>query len=334
MLRFFSPFIFCSILYLSSSCDDGTTRLPNASGKAGEVAIVMDKPNWEGALGASFRSTLAAEYPLLPSSEPFFTLFNVPHNAFNTIFQSHRNLILVNISAEFDEANMVIQENVWAIPQIAITFYGPNELEVMACLSLQKEKLINAIEQSERNRVINNSIRYEEKGLRILVNESFGGSPRFPVGYFLKKQDKNFFWITSETTYTTQSILIYTYPYIDTSSLSKGVMMSECSAIMQKQVPGALDKSYMIFSPVIEPTLKWIHYNHRDFGELRGLWDVQNDFMGGPFVAHFYLDSKNQRVLVLQAFVYAPRFDKRNFVRQIESLLYSFEWEDEAAEKL
>jgi hypothetical protein len=161
------------------------------------------------------------------------------------------------------------------------------------------------------------------------VNETFGGSPTFPQGYSLKKQEKDFIWISYETTYITQGILIFSYPYIDSTSISKEVMIRECSNIMKKQVPGPLDNTYMIFNTEIEPSLFWIRFNHKDFAELRGLWDVQNDFMGGPFVAHFYIDAPNSRVLVLQAFVYSPRYNKRNYLRQVESILYSFEWNED-----
>ena len=38
----------------------------------------------------------------------------------------------------------------------------------------------------------------------------------------------------------------------------------------------------------------------------------------------------NKDIIVLEAFVFAPRYDKRQYLRQVESLLYSFEWEDES----
>ena len=30
--------------------------------------------------------------------------------------------------------------------------------------------------------------------------------------------------------------------------------------------------------------------------------------------------------IVLQGFVYAPKYDKRHYLRQVESIIYSFEW--------
>ena len=32
-------------------------------------------------------------------------------------------------------------------------------------------------------------------------------------------------------------------------------------------------------------------------------------------------------VIVLEAWVYAAKFDKRQYLRQVEALLYSFEWD-------
>ena len=328
MLRYFTFSMIAAITCFLQGCKDGPQRLPNVSGKAGEVCIVMDKTNWEGELGSAFRASLATDYPFLPQREPMFTLFNVPHNAFNSIFQSHRNIVVVQITHDLVEAQMVLQENVWAAPQIVATFSGPDASSILDCFDQQNKKLISALEQAERNRNITNIKRFEDRGLRMLVNESFGASPFFPQGYSLKKQDKDFIWITLETTYIKQGILIYSYPYVDSSSLSKNVIIRECNNVMMKQVPGPMDNTYMTYSTEVEPSLSWIHFNNKDFAEVRGLWEVENDYMGGPFVSHLYLDASKRRVLVLEAFVYAPRYDKRDYLRQVESILYSFEWED------
>jgi len=57
--------------------------------------------------------------------------------------------------------------------------------------------------------------------------------------------------------------------------------------------------------------------------EIRGLWKMVGDMMGGPFVSHARLDEKNQRVVVVEGFVYAPEKNKRNLIRQVEASLYT-----------
>ena len=73
-------------------------------------------------------------------------------------------------------------------------------------------------------------------------------------------------------------------------------------------------------------------YKGLEFAEVRGFWEVYNDYMGGPFVSHAFYSKDGQNVIVLQAFVYAPKYDKRQYLRQVESIIYSFEWDDNAKE--
>ena len=312
-----------------AGCADGPQLKPNVSGKAGEVIVVMDKSNWEAAPGQSLRSLLAIDFPYLPQSEPLFSLFNITENAFSSIFQSHRNIILCNMTSDLPDAKMVIQKDIWAAPQIVITISGPTPETIKDCIDKEGDKIRNALEQAERNRVITNSKKYEEQALRNTVTKWLGGSPYFPNGYSIKKQTDNFIWIAYETTYTNQGIFIYTYPYRSEEDLTLPRIIAERNLVLEREVPGPLDNTYMTTNSMIEPSLRWVTYNNRQFAELRGLWDVKNDFMGGPFVSHCFYDKANNRVVVLEAFVYAPKYKKRNYVRQVESILYSFEWQNE-----
>ena len=56
---------------------------------------------------------------------------------------------------------------------------------------------------------------------------------------------------------------------------------------------------------------------------MRGLWRVEGDMMGGPFVSLARLDEQNNRVIVAEGFVYAPETEKRNYIRRIEAALYT-----------
>ena len=50
---------------------------------------------------------------------------------------------------------------------------------------------------------------------------------------------------------------------------------------------------------------------------------MENDMMGGPFVSHARVDRPNGRVIVAEAFVYAPKDKKRDMMRQLEAALYT-----------
>ena len=64
---------------------EGEKTLPGVSGKAGEVAVVCSKVEWEGEPGTTLRAILSDEMPYLPQVEPLYDLFNVPPQAFNIL---------------------------------------------------------------------------------------------------------------------------------------------------------------------------------------------------------------------------------------------------------
>jgi len=84
----------------------------------------------------------------------------------------------------------------------------------------------------------------------------------------------------------------------------------------------------MIINPMIQPGYKMLSFNGRNIVEMRGLWEAYNDYMGGPYISHTFLSPDGKDVIVMDAFVYAPKFPKRNYIKQMESLLYSFSWEN------
>ena len=208
---------------------------------------------------------------------------------------------------------------------------APTNEAADSLITAKGEVLFNLFEQAERNRIIRASKRYEERGLRLLVADMFGGSPYFPTGYSLKKRTQDFVWISYETTYTNQGIFVYKVPVGDSTSLTLDSLVAIRNDVLEMNVPGMFEGSYMTTSIVEgkEPALRWLKYKGRTFGELRGLWEVQNDYMGGPFIDHIFYDKSGKNLIFLECFVYAPRYDKRNYLRQVESIIYSFEWEED-----
>lgn len=318
-------------IMLAGCSGDGANLKQNVSGKAGEIIIVANKAQWESAPGADLRKLLASEYPLLPQKEASFTLINIPENAFSNIFQIHRNIIILQVSDAFERAEMAIREDVWSSPQTVVSLTAPTNEAADSLITAKGEVLFNLFEQAERNRIIRASKRYEERGLRLLVADMFGGSPYFPTGYSLKKRTQDFVWISYETTYTNQGIFVYKVPVGDSTSLTLDSLVAIRNDVLEMNVPGMFEGSYMTTSIVEgkEPALRWLKYKGRTFGELRGLWEVQNDYMGGPFIDHIFYDKSGKNLIFLECFVYAPRYDKRNYLRQVESIIYSFEWEED-----
>ncbi len=313
-----------------ASCNSNKTKkalLPNISGKAGEVVIVIDKGAWEGSVGITLRDTLAADHPFLPQPEPLYTLVNVAPAGFGNMFKVHRNIVLMNINSNVTEPGVVFKQDVWAAPQCVISVNAPNNETAISLIKENSRKIVTTLEQAERDRVIANAKKFEERAIAPSITELAGGAPHFPSGYQIKSRNSEFIWVTYAPQYVQQSILVFKYPVAEGEDMmSRESLIGNINAMLERNVPGMFDNTYMTIAPVMQPSVKYMKYKGLDFAEIRGLWDVHNDYMGGPFVAHAFYSQDGKDVVVMLAFVYAPKYDKRHYLRQIESILYSFEW--------
>lgn len=300
--------------------------LPNISGKAGEVIVVINKGDWEGSVGTELRSFMSADCPFLPQKEPMYNVVDVAPSNFTSLFKVHRNIILFNVSSKVVEPGVRFLNDQWAVPQCVVAINAPDSETATKLVSENKDKIMVWIEQAERSRVIANTKKYGEPSVRQAIMNHFGGSIYIPSGYSLKKKTSDFAWISYETTYTQQGFFIYRYPVKNNDELTPSRIVEHRNKVLKENVPGMFDNTYMTTSKFADPQVEYMKFKGRDFAETRGLWEVYNDYMGGPFVSHSFYSPDGKYVYVLEAYVYAPKYDKRHYLRQVESLLYSFEW--------
>ena len=324
---------FTAILLAAVSCKGTKALLPNVSGKAGEVIVVVEKSYWEGALGDEVRGLLAADFPFLPQREPLYTLVNVIPTGFTDLFKVHRNIVKIDIDPQAASFGVKYYKDVWSSPQCVIQISAADSDSAVQLLREKGKQIINTIEQAERDRIIRNSILYEERSIAPQVAEVFGGSPHFPSGYQLRKKTADFIWVADIKQHTNQSILIYKYPATGQNDFSVDNIIAHRNEILKNNVPGMFDNTYMTTGTFYTPSVEYVKYNGRDFAQTRGLWEVENDFMGGPFVSHSFYSQDGNDIIVAEAFVYAAGLDKRHYLRQVESILYSWEWDNSNKQK-
>ena len=312
-------------------CKNNGFLLPSVSGKAGEIIVVMEKSDWENALGSDVRDLLACDCPWLAQQEPLYNLVSVAPSAFVDLFKVHRNILLFQVNPQIDSTGIIFKHDVWASPQCVIQLSAPSSTQASELLKEKGPMIISSYEQAERDRVNRNTLRYEEISIYRQVAEIFGGSPHFPTGYKIRKTTDSFAWIADDKQ-VYQDVFIYRYP-VEDEPFTLDKIIAHRNEVLKENVPGMFDGTYMTTSEFFAPTLEYLKYRGRDLTQVRGMWEVQNDFMGGPFVSHSFYSPDGQEILVAEAWVYAPQFDKRQYLRQVESLLYSWEWKEPAQEE-
>ena len=320
-------FVIITLLLLLSACKNGPQLMPSVVGKAGEVLVVADKIYTDGAYGDAIRELLAKDYFALPQAEPTFDLITVHWAAYSRFFEPHRNQIKLFISSEYQEAKLSVQYNVAAAPQIVINVTAADDESAAELVRAKIDLIVELLEQAERNRTLDNAGKYPEANTYQEVANLFGGSLTFPTGYRVTgiKTD-NFVYVINNIKKAMCGILVFSYPYTGSENINLEQMIKLQNEILKANMPSSAEGSYMKINTELVPSLRFLRRDDFRFTEMRGLWDVENGFMGGPFVSHSFLDKEEKNVIVAMAFVYAPNQDKRNYIRQAEALLYSWEW--------
>ncbi len=317
-------FLFVITIILSSCKDnDSSSLLPNVSGKSGEVILVIEPDHWSSNVGSEFRKKLSQPHPALPQIEPIFDLVHIPYSAFTSIFKTHRNIVVAKVDKDIHEPKITVQKDIWAKPQIILTIIAPNDSLLESLIKEKGDLLVDKIIKKEMERYAKNYKKYQELELTDILQKKFGIRLTIPTGYTLDLDTTDFAWIESRGRGdAVQGILIYSYDKPEVE-LTTDFIFAKRNQFTKQFVAGKIKDSYMAVESEAIPYRREIKVNDINVIELRNLWKMENDFMGGPFVSFTIVDEPNNKIINIDCFVYAPQFDKRDYLRQLESILNS-----------
>ncbi|MCH7657343.1 MAG: DUF4837 family protein [Bacteroidetes bacterium] len=304
------------------------TLLPKISGKTGEILLVISKKKWEGDMGQAFRDILAYDQYGLPQPEPIFDFVNITPGGFSKLHQPHRNIIFVKTGKDFKEPKITFRKNRWAYPQLVINIEGPDDLTVIDLLEQNGDKIVTWINGKERARLTTYYKGLMDPDIAKNIEKDHQVHLVIPVGYSLDVNKKDFAWVANEPHFISQGILIYHYPYTDTNTFTPEYLIRKRNYYLKKYVPGPNPGTYMTTEDLLKPEFKEFEIGKRYFAQLRGLWKLENGFMGGPFISLSTVDEKLNRVVTVEGFVYAPGDEKREFLRQLETILYTLKLQE------
>ena len=297
--------------------------MPNASGLPYEMLVVMDDEQWERPLGRAVYGVLDTDVPGLPQSERSFRITRVdPSGMSSNMFRIMRNIIKVDIQKIYTQPKFKFARDVYAYPQMVMTLQAPDEASLAQYVEENAQSILDFFTKAEMNREINNLREEHNPTVSQLAQELLGVDVWVPWEVSKYKKGKDFLWASTNTGKKDMSIVLYAYPYTDKNTFTLEYFLNKRDSVMKVNIPGGPEGSYMTtqrdFVYVKDTTV------HGKYAQVaRGLWRVQGDRMGGPFVSHSRVDEVNGRIVVAEAFVYAPEALKRDLIRRMEAALYT-----------
>ncbi len=318
-------------------------------GRVNQVLVIADTTLWQGPVGDSFFYYFSAPYILLPQPEPIFDVVQMTPKqlALQPLKKEFRTIIFLADMNDENSAtarfirndlgpeklveiqngkgyNVTIGQDKWAIKQLLFYVAGFGEDKLTECIAANFPAIGRKINERDEENVKATAYQGgEDSQLQGDVFAKFNLNLKIPKGFKQAKFDgnTNTLWLRSDEREIIANIIVHKLPYKNKSQLTKaGIkkIRDSVSGIVTTQQPN----TYMRINDVDLPLFvenKTI--NNAYTVQAKGIWDIVNDFKGGPFVSNLMLNEKTNELVLVDGFVFAPGKDKRNYMQELELVL-------------
>lgn len=309
--------------------------LSPAAGGMHEIYVFCDNNIWNDSIGKYVESQLGGYIYGLPQMEKRFTIFQFEHSDAIKSRMTHRNILNIYVSDKNQHKNLRSEriDNKWAKGQVMYDIQGPNEEQVLKLLQTEVPKIANELEDIERERLMKKYAAKPNQMIDITLQGERNISLQIPARSDLMENYDDFVWIMSNKKgpqnrfQIQEGIFVYEYPYESDSTFTYDFLVAKRDSMLKKYVPGSTDDQYLATQLLegYEPVIREINFKGKYAMEMRGQYRMENGFMGGPFVSITMVDEKRNRVITVEGYVFAPKFRKRNYIREVEAMIYSLE---------
>lgn len=275
------------------------------TGSDEEIILVIADDLWESEVGNILRGTFSKELTGLPQSEKLFKLIQINSSEFTRFFETNKNIIFVaqNLGNTFGRDK-------WSKEQLIfyLSWNGDVKDFKKNCLIAKDEFYKNEIEN-----IFQNQLQIHHTSASEFINSEFDLDIYIPTEYTVSAKENNLF-ISDFHKFSEQEDLlkyIVIFQYVSQSDNIQSEIFFKTDSILQQYIKGGKENSFVQID-------KRIPVEEKD-GIYRGLWKLENGFMGGPFLMK--VRYKKDKIVISIGIVFAANQNKRNFIKTFEALL-------------
>lgn len=331
--------LLCGIFALSSCKGSDKKVLAEATGRIDEILVVTHDSYLKDDIGKAMKAMLRKSYPGLPQDEPYFDAHFVPYRAFNRLLEKTSTILFVcpldedtpvneylrkqkaRVSQDLSGKHFFSFGDVWAEGQQVFFVYGETREDLIAFLNKQSPQFIKAIKRIEDQKAYRNVVA---SGVDAVMTNSLVEAQNIrleiPRTFREVQADETIAWFRQDLEGAIENLMIKTVPIAGATGFDK-MLPIYVRDEMGKLVSTEKEYSHMVTDTMMNVSQKMIKIDGRDCIETRGLWEMTEDFMGGPFINYCVKDEENDRFVIMDYFVYAPQFKKRQYIRKMEVFL-------------
>ena len=317
--------LFAIAILLTSCGGNDKILLRDSIGKINKVLVVTKASDWEGDIGKQIRNSFGELMVGLPQPETLLSVSQTAPNGFGTMMKVTRNVLVIGIG---DEEKYFVRNNVYAQPQTIIYVYAKDDEGVLRMFKKHEKEIIKTFIKSDIDRTQSLFRKNKLDDSKFKTLQNLGVSLTIHDKFKTVDDTGDFLWLRDHlqsgiAKTGTNNILVYSVPLEEGINVSDSIIAIR-NRIGKKYIKGSDTLTmHMITELAYTPFTFDAIIDGKKAYETRGKWEVQNDFMAGPFLNYTVVDKKNNRLVVFEGFTYAPSVNKRAFLFELEAIAKS-----------
>lgn len=314
------------LLVACSGEGDKKKVLVSSKGLPSELLLVVDKAVWNSDLQDSINGIVKAQVPGLMQVEELFRVTRILSHDYEATHTTFHTKLFVKVDKDLDKPMMGTRRNEYAKPQLELVVAAPSLDVLREYLTLNAERIKEILVESQIEKRVELLRKKYSKKVDDDLKEVLGMSVRAPENMKATKKGERFLWGGTNLLEKDLNLVVYTYDWHGEDLQNVGRYVEVRDSVMKHNIPGSHEGQWMQTvrekekgNPIVECAERVI--NGRKMMEARGLWEMRNGALGGPFVSLSRVDTVARKVIVGEGFVYSPSTEKRDLVRQMEAVL-------------
>lgn len=349
MFKYFG-FIVGFAFFVSCRSDMSSAYKPKtpAFGKMNDVVVICDENVWSSFIGDTFSYYYESAFPVMTQPE---AIFDIRHMTSEEVLaddlkqQLRTFVVLANLGDKasattawvskdlgIDKTTRAMKDTTffssvgqdkWAREQLIVYLFGKDLNTLAHSIASTFPAVAKRIQEHDKKQLQANVYAHKkdnEVAHQLLIRD-YGLDIKIPADYVKAPLKADFAWYRKDFKEMSQHLIIARKKYTSQADLSKANLIRWRDDLV-KNIEGGSKGSYMKSNPEDLPVYEYAYQQNGSYTkELRGIWEMENDFMGGPYFNYTLLDAKRNELIMIDAFVFAPGKEKRDYMQQLDHIV-------------
>lgn len=328
-----------------------------ARGSFGELVVLMDSSDFDSQTAEAIRVTFGGWIQTMPGNPPKFDLkfrdFNsneqleelkrfknllivAPIDDTTNVGEFVRALLSDEVEDDVREGNSFAfpLEDQWYRDQWSMILTAPNDSVLAQKIRNSQKTITKRLVDKELDRWV---LEVYDRGEKFMLEDSLWQNHGWKIRIqhdweknidttYMANGEKNHF-LTMRRPLPSNDRWFWAWwkETDDISHVDDDWINAKRDTLMEKWIRGTRDSSYVTTARNRPHNTETFRMDGHLVYETLGIWTMTHDAMAGPFVNFTIYDKQTDRLFMLEFAQFAPKYDKRRFVRQFRAMLRTFE---------